>query len=590
MASTETTAEPVGPVPPPPPPPRRETRRWPRRVLLIFAILLTLPGAVIFCLALQGNTLSIESPEPTSTETRCPDQIPPFTDCYTGAKVTVTPVAGSGTGALRICCDFVAERQYEATVSFRASGALDAQWINADVQTTGMYRRVETAANSNLEITVTGAQRASLPLLGGVMSRSAQTTVLKAFEAFTARLPSSLQDFWRSGPTTATATVSAAPASTGREIIVRADDREVLKIGTTSELFQSLLFHEHVDNAGELGMLGAEFERGLFPPATQTGDRIRELATSSDYQGLSRDGLNQAASLIDLLNGVSVSRLSRLAEEVETFKEAGAYCIALYQTLRAILSRLDATLTTYAIGLPTGLLSRQPGTYDHGCVAPGSEADVTALNAGWQALGLRLPEIETSLEKPLAEPTSIDTDQTDSEPAKPAQTPGRFLLSIASAMKSGAQAETLKTGLAQSLTVQIGEARRSKTHKRDEVIRMLFRQWSHAGCWLYENGKGAATLTLHVEAQFPYLNHIAFRRAVNGLITAVEVTGVTYSDLLGVKRLNRGKDCQAFLDPTRMADYEFWLAAEGVGARTPVDHALRLLSQGPEPDLKLRLP
>jgi hypothetical protein len=358
MASTEVTAESVGPASPPPPPPRQETRRWPRQVLLIFSILLTLPGAVIFCLALQGNTLSIESPEPASTEIFCPNQIPPFTDCYTRAKVTVRPVTGSGTRALRICCDFVAERQYDATVSFRLSSALGGQWIEAGVDTTSVFQRVETAANSNLEITVTGAQRASLPLLGGVMSQSTQATVLKAFEAFTARLPSSLRDFWRSGPTTTTATVSAAPTSTGREIIVRADDRDVLRIGTTFERLQSLLFHENVDNVGRLGMLGAEFERGPIASATQTRDRIRELATSSDYQGLSRDGLNQAASLIDLLNGVSVSRLSRLADEVKIFKEAGARCIALYRTLRATLTRLDAALTTYAVGLPAGLLAR----------------------------------------------------------------------------------------------------------------------------------------------------------------------------------------------------------------------------------------
>ena len=423
--------------------------------------------------------------------------------------------------------------------------------------------------------------RTSIPLLSGLVSEETTVRVLGLVDTFAARLPPMIAGAWKSETSPARIGIFAAPASAPQDVVGRAGDQDVVRISAIVVVARSLLFTEQVGAMEELVTLGATLASTALPSPGHLRDQVLGLAQTLNAGEPARENLTRAASLIDLLDGASVSRLSRITEESERVAEAGQQCITLYQSLRAALSRLDAALTTYAVALPSGLLTRHPDQFDHGCTGVSAETETAELTEDWRALGLELPRIETALEDASGATADVPDDKPDIEPVRPARRPGRFLLSIASAAKSGARLDQLEAAMDETLAVRIGETTRYEGRDRGDVIRMLHRQWSHAGCWLYDAGAGAGTLTLHVEAQFPYLNHIAFRRAENGLITAVEITGVTLQELSRIKRENRGRRCQAFLDPARIADYALWLGAEGAGTRTPVDHVLRLLEDGP---------
>ena len=92
---------------------------------------------------------------------------------------------------------------------------------------------------------------------------------------------------------------------------------------------------------------------------------------------------------------------------------------------------------------------------------------------------------------------------------------------------------------------------------------------------------------LLAEAQFPYLNRIVLDFDPSGRITKMEVTGVTFDDLLRFKAANRGSECQNFLNPVRLADYRDWYAVNPVGAATPADHAERLFREGLQQKFRL---
>jgi hypothetical protein len=606
MATTDTTAEPGGPVPPPqsPKPPQDSRRRWPLRLLIIFLILLSAPAAVLACLALQDTSLSLRGSGSGATSVGCPASPAPFTDCYTRTRVSIEPMGADRQGALRICCDFVVERQSDPALSITlpantgagwssAGRDLGATWTLQDLAAGGDavsdFRYRQSSTPMAINVTLSGAPRTSLPLFGGMVSEQTTATVLAWIETFAARLPPIIGRLWITEPAPAAIQVFVAPPPLADDMFGRVGERDILRLSATVEVARSLLFGDQLTAAGGLDKLGPSLTNASVPMPERLRDRILELAQSG-FDEPDREPLRQAAALINDLNGVTVSRLSRITEEIEQVAEAGRRCAVLYQNLRASLSRLDAALVTYATALPTGLLTQLRGQFDHGCNGAAETAGSRELTEDWRALGIELPGIETALEgtsTPTAEPAD---SETESKASNPARRPGRFLLTIASAAKSGASLDQLKAALAETLKVRIGETGRFEGRARGDVIRMLRRQWSHAGCWLYDTGDGAGTLTLHVEAQFPYLNHIAFRRAKNGLITAVEITGVSLRDLSTTKRRNHGIRCQAFLNPIRIADYAFWLKAEGDGARTPVDHALRLLKDGPGPigTLKLR--
>jgi hypothetical protein len=608
MATTDTKAEPGGPVPPikAPPPPLAPRRRWLSRLLIILLMVLLVPVAVLACLALQNTTLSLHaglSPHAgasSADELACPATSPPFTDCYTRARITVTPIEVDKSQALQLCCDFLVERQATPTVSVSLPETKGARWSDADrgsalvwtlldtasgAETTTSYRQGGTLVPLSMDIAMSGPAGGSPPMLGGILPEAVSTRILDFISSVAANLPPSIGGPWTADITPARLAITVSPTSTPRHVVGRAGDQDVTRLSITFDIEQSLLFGEHLAAAGDPGGLGAVLASAPVPSAEHLRARVLDLAMSLDAKPDARAHLTHAATLIDQLDGADVSRLSRISEEAERATEAGEQCIALYQSLRATLSRLDAALTTYAVALPSGLLTQRPGQFDHGCIGASAEADNAELNQDWRVLSLEIPETGTALEDTGVTAAGPGENNAESNPddnqSRPARDPSRFLLSIASATKSGAGLDQLEAALAGTLSVRIGETARYDGRDRGDVIRMLHRQWSHAGCWRYDTGDGAGTLTVHVEAQFPFLNHIAFRRDDEGLITAIEITGVTLQELYRVKRRNTGGGCQAFLDPGRLSDYALWLSAEGGGARTPVDHALRLLEDGP---------
>jgi hypothetical protein len=604
MVSTDTKAVPERPVPPTQPPksPPTSRRRWPLRLLILFLILFCIPIAVLTCLSFQDTSLSLDGAGATAVEVGCPTETPPFTDCYTRILVSVLPVSGAASEGVKFCCDFVAERRSEPILSIDLSASSQTHWSSLDTPgrtwvlskiadggtaaTFFQYRR--STEPMGLNVTLSGPARTSLPLLGRVVSEEITRGILDRAEAFAARLPPAIGEPLRWETVPATLRVFAAKRSNERPVVGRAGDRDIVTISANVEISRSVLFNDRVNAIEKLSGIGAYLVDAPLPSPRRLRGLILEQARSPATMDTARAPLRRAATTISLLEGMTVSRLSRLAEETQRMTEAGQHCVALYRDLRAGLSRLDAALTTYAAALPSGLLARHPGQFDHGCTGVTADANVAALTEDWRVLGLALPEIEAPLEDTDAAANGVTSGALDANQTTPAGNPRRFLLSVAAATKSGARLDQLEAALAETLTVRIGEAARYESRDRGDVIRLLHHQWSHAGCWLYDTGDGAGTLTLHVEAQFPYLNHIAFRLAETGLITAIEITGVTLRELVRVKRQNQGKGCQAFLEPTRIADYASWLGAEGAGARTPVDHALRLLEDGPGAAGKLK--
>lgn len=597
MASTDTTVEPGTPVPPrqSPRPPPGVRRRWPLRLLMVSLILLSVPVAVLACLALLDTSVSLRGTGSNATGIGCPSGPAPFTDCYTRTRISIEPIGADRAGVLRLCCDFAVERRSNPTLSITLSGDTGAGWSSPGQDLGATWTLPDLAAGGEaitafgyrqspapvaIEARLSGAPRTSIPLLGGVVSEKVGATALAWIETFAARLPPLIGGPWKADSTSAQLEFFATQGPLASDLIGRVGERDVLKLSATVEVSRSLLFGDQLAAAGALDQLGTVLINTAPPTPERLRDRIMALARSG-HDERANDHLRQAATLIDGMTGMVVSRLSRITEEIEKVAAAGRRCVALYRNLGAALSRLDAALATYAIALPTGLLTQLPGQFDHGCTDGATVASFAELTEDWRVLGLELPGIETALEDTSAPTTDTPNHKADALLSQPARRPGRFLLSIASAAKSGASLDQLEAALAETVEVRIGETERFEARARGDVIRMLHKQWSHAGCWLYDTGGGAGTLTLHVEAQFPYLNHIAFRRAEDGLITAIEITGVTLGDLATTRRRNRGTRCQAFLNPVRLADYKHWLEAEGRDARTPVDHALRLLEYGP---------
>jgi hypothetical protein len=164
----------------------------------------------------------------------------------------------------------------------------------------------------------------------------------------------------------------------------------------------------------------------------------------------------------------------------------------------------------------------------------------------------------------------------------------KVLLDLASAAKSGARLQDIKASISDPVAIRFGRGGTETPGSRDAVVRMLYRQWSHVGCWIYAAAPGSGgSAMLLAEAQYPYLNRIVLDFDTAGRITKVEVTGVTFDDLLRFKAANRGTECQSFLNPVRLADYRDWYAVNPVGAATPSDHAERLFHEGLQQKFRL---
>jgi hypothetical protein len=566
------------------------------------------PGAVLLCLSLQSGGIALRGPASSPAEIACPSDAPPFIDCYVATRVALEPIAAEKNAVLRICCDFIADRPPPTTVTLAMSGdpGTATTWVGGDGPT--IQIAVDEAAISQANTPIKrlvdrqafrvgisingasgdgasgdGARRITFPLLEMVLRPEQIDAVLAKARNLLARLPDGLAAYMDGNNSPSEMVVAA-----GGTVIAEVDGRPMMRIAVTAKISRSLLFSDALEESDGLSGLGRRLTPETLPSTGDLHAMLEALAGSPNHRGLPSDRLQRLASRIGQLDGVTVSKLSRLADEAVRFEAVGRQCIALYAAARAVLTRFDAAVLTYAVALPTGLLSRPPETDDHGCQGSGSEATLAALNQDWRALDLALPLIQTVLEDSEATPPSPPAPTGEDTPPRAAAVtletmsrPRRFLLSVASVAKSGASRETFESSLSQTLAVRIGDAHRFPSRSRSDVIRMLHRQWSHAGCWLYDTGPGAGSVTLHIEAQFPYLNHVVFRHSGDGRITAIEVTGVSYRQLLQTKRTNRGARCQAFLNPARMSDYRQWLAVDGADARTPVDHALRLLGDGP---------
>lgn len=594
MASTDSTARPAHPVPPPPlpPPTRRRRRRWPYLLSLVIVILL---GLLLF-LSWQSGGLAVTGPSGTPAQVACPTETPPFTDCYAETRVSLQPVRAEKASLLRFCCDFIAEWRYSTYATlvlangawanqggFTADLSIDA---SASVQLSTTKRRLTEPEASGVTVSIVRRPRLTIPLLEPVLRPEWIDRAVATSRFLLAQVPGELDRSFLLEEESIQFTVPAIPRASGDGFVVKQANRPVTRIIATTETRRSLLFSEYLDEATDLSGLGKRLAGAALPTAGALRDRVLAMAATSRPLEVEAGRLEALAAAIGRLDGVVVTKLSKLPEEAERVRDAGDQCLILYEAARAALSRLDAALVTYAVALPTGLLLRPRDSFEHGCGRSEGTSQLDALNTDWRALDLALPRIETALEDNGPPPASKAAG-----PAAPAVTPAAtadiaspgprdFLLSIASLAKSGTRRAALETSLAETVAVRIGEDFQDRTRGRSDVIRMLRGQWSHAGCWRYTTGPGPGSLTLHIEAQYPYLNHVAFHHEAGGRVTRVEVTGVSYAQLLKLKRSNRGKRCQAFLNPARLADYQLWLTGAGANARTPLDHALRLLRDG----------
>ena len=546
----------------------RQGPHWGKRaafaIAAVIAIIL-IGGPALFAWCLSETSRPFEAAiAPNGGPVACPAIAGHFEDCYLTEEITVSaPAASAKTGMDKFCCDVVVERSLAVTAGYKDGS--------------GTLPRTLNANDSTLPLD-DGARLTGSPVLLAGGEIPPRTLSLSARPEFSMPLLD-----WAEGLTVAPTGVSVAklvamiaPDATETSRISKdiplAEDGTMVRISTGAPEFQqisirartsaTLLFSDILSN----GVNAAQIltAPGALPPGT-SGWLMRRIVAA----GPSASARIRAAH--ETLQSQSVSRLDASEEAATAQWEAGRACIAFYAAMRQDFSRFDAAVATYIAARPTGLLTALSPADQHGCFDSGAAGPSGELAADWQALDAPVVDLAMA---PAIE-TKTESNAANQDVVK------KLLLDFASAAKSGARLQDIKAAINDPVAVRFGRKGQAASSSRESVLRMLHQQWAHVGCWIYapvSNTGGTAMLL--AEAQYPYLNRIVLGFDDGGLVERVEVTGVTFDDILRFKAANRGRECQEFLNPVRLADYRDWYADNPVGTPTPSDHAERLFHEG----------
>lgn len=554
-------------------PARPRRRMWSAIAALVALVIVGGPSLFLLCLSQTSPPLAVDL-APSGSPVGCTAVAGHFTGCYLSEEITVSaPAQAQKEGFERFCCDFVIERTLTPAASYSdGSGSLPAT-LNAD--------------GTNLPL-ADGTRRTGNPVLrrdGGTPERRIRVVSepvfnVPAIEALEQLLGQPLAD--EIAPLIAAVAPDAAARSEHEQAVPLTDgstmvrlsggDGKAVQISIRARTTPTLIFSEIVGG-------GTAPENILTTPGVLSGAANGWLPAQID--NLAPAGHREIRTAYGALRQHSVSRLEASEEAGAGQQMAGKACIDFYGALRDRFSRYDAAVATFIAAGPTGLLTTLSPADPHGCSDPARAALSAELSADWTALDapfvtLAIPEVQA-------------TEETASAAAEDEETMVRkVLLDLASAAKSGARLQDIKASISDPVAVRFGRGGSQTPGSRDAVVRMLHRQWSHVGCWIYAAAPGSGgSAMLLAEAQYPYLNRMVLDFDSEGRISKVEVTGVTFDDLLRFKAANRGSECQNFLNPVRLADYRDWYAVNPAGAATPADHAERLFHEGLQQKFRL---
>ena len=550
---------------------KRGLKRALRAVAVLFVVcLIGGPALFAWCVSETFPTAGINV-APSGGSLACPEIAGHFKDCYLSEEIAISaPAAPEKTGIAELCCDFVVDRTLTITASYKDASGNVPGTLNAD----------SNALSLRDETRITGDP---ILLAGGeIPSRSITLSVEPVFsmplldqiEALMG-MPTGIS------PAGLVAVISPQSAET-----FRSENTIPLTVGGTM-----VRISNGISDVQQLRVLAQTSASLLFPDVLSGGRNAEQiLSDHSAFPGGSGDWLMRKINSVGMSDAVgiqaahdalwsqSVAREETSEEAVAAQQQAGRACITFYGALRQNFSRFDAAIATYLTARTTGLLTAVSPADWHGCKDPDAARLSGELTADWQALDAPVFEGEIAPDSQPAPESLAGYDKPDARDEKMIQ---KLLLDFASAAKSGARFQDIEAAIADSVTIRFGRSGEAAPGSRDSVLRMLHRQWTHFGCWIYAptSGKAGRALIL-AEAQYPYLNRIMLGFGAGGLVEKIEVAGVIFDDILRFKAANRGSGCQQFLNPVRLTDYGEWYAANPVGTATPFDHAERLFREG----------
>ncbi|WP_193173571.1 hypothetical protein [Nisaea nitritireducens] len=544
-------------------PPRRSKRLAIAIAAGLAIILLGGPALFAFCVA-QSTPSFDAAIAPNGNPVACPVIAGHFDDCYLSEEVTVSaPAAAPKSGLEAFCCDVVVERSLILKAEYTgASGSLP-RTLNADGNSLPINDGARITGNPVLLSGTTPPQRSlrlsampqfSVPLLEQAESFLGRPTGIPVERLIASIAPGSVEE---------TVIQKDVPLTEGGTMVrISTGAPELQQISIRARTSGTLLFTDTLSsgtNPAEILVAPSGLQR------TNDGWLMRRIASAGPSGG---SGIRAA---YDILQRQSVSRLTTSDEAPDALHAAGRACVAFYSAMREDFSRFDAAVATYVAARPSGLLTALSPADPHGCTDDGNSGRSSELAADWLALDAPMVELVMA----PANETKASADETGQEIVR------KLLLDFASAAKSGARLQDIKAAINDPVAIRFGRSGETAPGSRDSVLRMLHQQWAHVGCWIYAPSNGAGGMAMMLaEAQYPYLNRIVLGFDAGGLVEKVEVTGVTFDDILRFKAANRGRGCQEFLNPIRLADYRDWYADNPAGTATPSDHAERLFHEG----------
>tara|TARA_E500000305_G_scaffold19332_1_gene14430 strand:+ start:566 stop:2512 length:1947 start_codon:yes stop_codon:yes gene_type:complete len=540
----------------------------PRRLAIAIAAglaIILLGGPALFAFCLSQSTQSFDAAiAPTGGPVACPVIAGHFNDCYLSEEITVSaPAAATKSGMEAFCCDVAVER----------SLILKAEYNDAS----GSLPRTLNAGGNSLPLD-DGARITGNPILLSGTSSPQRSLRLSALPQFTVPLLEQAEAFLGhpTGIPVEQMIASIVPDAVQERVVQKdvplTEDGTMVRISTGTPEFQQISIRARTSGT----LLFTDMLSGGMNPAeiltapsglqqSSNGWLMRRITAAGPSGGA---GIGAA---YDTLQRQSVSRITASDEAPDALQAAGRACVAFYSAMRQDFSRYDAAVATYVAARPSGLLTALSPADPHGCIDDGNSVRTSELAADW--LALDAPMVELVMASATEGKTSPDT--TNQEPVK------KLLLDFASAAKSGARLQDIKAAINDPVAISFGRKGGTTPGSRDSVLRMLHQQWTHVGCWIYApSSSGGGTASMLAEAQYPYLNRIVLGFDAGSQVKKVEVTGVTFDDILRFKAANRGRGCQEFLNSVRLADYRDWYADNPAGTATPSDHAERLFHEG----------
>lgn len=528
-------------------------------------ILLGGPALFVFCLSQSTQTFDAAI-APTGGPVACPVIAGHFDDCYLSEEITVSaPAASAKSGIEAFCCDVAVERSLILKAEYTdASGNLP-KTLNADgnglplddgARVTGNPVLLSGTSTPQRSLRLSALPQFSVPLLEQAETLLGRPTGIPVERLIASIAPDAVKDHVIQKDVPLTEGGTMVRISTGAP--------EFQQISIRARTSGTLLFTDTLStdvNAAKILTAPSGLQRA------NDGWLMRRIASAGPSGGAS------IRAAYDTLQRQSVSRLTAGDETPDELRTAGRACVAFYSALREDFSRFDAAVATYVAARPTGLLTALSPADPHGCIDDGNSGRSSELAADWLALDAPMVEL-------------VMVSASEMEKASGAGDAGqelvkKLLLDFASAAKSGARLQDIKAAINDPVAIRFGRTGQTASGSRESVLRMLHQQWAHVGCWIYAPvSDTGGTAMLLAEAQYPYLNRIVLGIDAGGQVEKVEVTGVTFDDILRFKAANRGRECQEFLNSIRLADYRDWYADNPVGTPTPSDHAERLFNEG----------